>query len=126
MVTHGAGRGVTLGFPTANLEAIDTLLPGDGVYAGVGHAQRCWPAAINVGPNPTFGETTRKVEVHLVGCDDKLYGKPLELDFLSRIRDIQPFASVQELQAQLSRDVASVQKVVPPQAGNDPPTPNPG
>jgi len=112
MVTHGAGRGAKIGFPTANLEAIDTLLPGDGVYAGMGHNDGRWPAAINVGANPTFGETTRKVEVHLIGCDETLYGKPLELDFFSRIRDIQPFADVHDLQLQLASDVEQVKCVV--------------
>ncbi|NIP85396.1 MAG: bifunctional riboflavin kinase/FAD synthetase [Planctomycetales bacterium] len=113
MVTHGASRGTKIGFPTANLEAIDTLLPGDGVYAGVGHADAEWPAAINVGPNPTFGDSARKVEVHLLGCQTSLYGQPLELDFLSRIRDIHPFASVEQLQAQLGRDVQRVEALVP-------------
>ncbi|NIL98259.1 MAG: bifunctional riboflavin kinase/FAD synthetase [Planctomycetales bacterium] len=120
MVTHGAARGAKIGFPTANLEAIDTLLPGDGVYAGVGRAGTCWPAAINVGPNPTFGETARKVEVHLIGCEATLYGQPLELDFLSRIRDIQPFASVEDLQRQLSADVQRVQELVKRLAGSEP------
>jgi riboflavin kinase/FMN adenylyltransferase len=126
MVTHGAGRGAKIGIPTANLEAIDTLLPGDGVYAGLGHSERIWPAAINVGPNPTFGETAHKVEVHLIGCDETLYGKPLELDFFSRIRDIQPFPGVQQLQAQLARDVEQAKTVVAEVAGDashEPPKP---
>src|SRR5205814_9888758 len=57
MVTHGAGRGAKIGFPTANLSAIDTLLPALGVYAGraiVGNSS--YPAAINLGPSPTFGD----------------------------------------------------------------------
>ena len=66
MVRHGAARGAKIGFPTANVDAIDTLLPGDGVYAGRSEAEgTTWPAAINIGPNPTFGEHALKVEVHL-------------------------------------------------------------
>jgi riboflavin kinase/FMN adenylyltransferase len=113
MVTHGAGRGAKIGFPTANIEAIDTLLPGQGVYA----AQACtlggnWPAAANIGPNPTFGENALKVEVHLIDFAGSLYGQPLEIDFLARLRSIQPFASVGELQAQLARDMEAAQRVV--------------
>ena len=112
MVTHGAGRGDKIGFPTANLAAVDTLLPGVGVYAGLAlHDGAAWPAAINVGPNPTFGEQALKLEVHLIDFSGTLYGQPLEVDFLGRLRDIQPFANVAELQAQLRRDVDSARQM---------------
>ncbi len=107
MVTHGAKRGASLGFPTANLDAVDTLVPHVGVYAGIARSNgESWPAAINIGPNPTFGERTTKLEVHLVGFDRSLYGQPLEVDFLDRLRDIHSFGSVEELRSQLHRDVA--------------------
>jgi riboflavin kinase/FMN adenylyltransferase len=107
MVVHGAGRGMKLGVGTANLDAIDTLLPGAGVYAGRGWiAGSRWPAAINIGPNPTFGEGALKVEVHLVGWSGApLYGQPLEVDFLARLRNIQSFANVDELKKQLAIDI---------------------
>ncbi|HKD37184.1 MAG TPA: bifunctional riboflavin kinase/FAD synthetase [Pirellulales bacterium] len=112
MVRHGAARGAKLGFPTANLDAIDTLLPGPGVYAGAGIASGGrWPAAISVGPNPTFGEQRMKVEVHLIGFSDSLYGQPLEVDFAARLRDIQRFDSVAALKAQLERDVAAAARL---------------
>jgi riboflavin kinase / FMN adenylyltransferase len=111
MVRHGAARGAKIGFPTANLDAIDTLLPGLGVYAGRCKVEgRTWPAAINVGPNPTFGEQQLKVEVHLVGFHDSLYGQPLEVDFLARLRDIVQFAGLSALQSQLAQDVAATEK----------------
>ena len=54
-VVRGAGRGRTLGFPTANLGGIDTLLPSEGIYAGRALVDDAvWPAAISLGPNPTF------------------------------------------------------------------------
>lgn len=116
IVTHGAGRGAKLGFPTANIEGIDTLLPAHGVYVGianlnnkVGGVDRL-PAAINVGPNPTFGDSATKVEVHIIGIDRPLYGKPLEVDFLDRLREIRPFGSVDELVSQLRRDVAEAEE----------------
>jgi riboflavin kinase/FMN adenylyltransferase len=111
MVTHGAARGAKIGFPTANLEAIDTILPGMGVYAGRAHvsanhaSSSSFPAAINIGPSPTFGEDELRVEVHLIGFAGALYGQPLEVDFLARLRDIQPFPSVAALVAQLACDV---------------------
>jgi len=111
MVTHGARRGVKLGFPTANLEAIDTLLPAQGVYAARAYVPAGnWPAAVNIGPNPTFGEQSLKVEAHLVGFDGSLYGQPLEIEFLSRLRSIRPFESVEALKAQLNRDIAAAKE----------------
>jgi riboflavin kinase/FMN adenylyltransferase len=112
MVTHGAGRGAKLGFPTANLEAIDTVLPGQGVYAANAIAPAgVWPAAVNIGPNPTFGEQALKIEVHLIGFDGSLYGQPLEVDFLSRLRSIRPFESVAALKSQLQHDVAAAREI---------------
>jgi riboflavin kinase/FMN adenylyltransferase len=106
MVRHGAARGAKIGFPTANVDAVDTLLPAPGVYAGHSTvAGRVWPAAINIGPNPTFGEMALKVEVHLVGFHDSLYGQPLEVDFLARLRMIERFADVESLKRQLQKDI---------------------
>lgn len=113
MVAHGAGRGAKIGFATANVEAIDTLLPALGVYAGVAWvAGKGWPAAINIGPNPTFGEHALKVEVHLIDWHDSIYGEPLEVDFVARLRDIRKFNGIDELKAQLARDVAETVRVV--------------
>lgn len=112
LVTHGAGRGAELGFPTANLEGIDTLLPAHGVYAGVAWvAGRANPAALNLGPNPTFGDMATKVEVHLIDSQQTLYGQILEVDFLDRLRDTRSFASAHELKKQLQADVASAQNI---------------
>lgn len=108
MVTHGAGRGARIGFPTANVAAVDTLVPGNGVYAAAAWTLgRSWPAAVNIGPNPTFGEQTQKLEVHLIGFDGQLYGQPLEVDFLRRLRDTRPFAGVEPLKQQLAADVVA-------------------
>ena len=114
MVTHGAARGGKIGFPTANVDAIDTIMPGMGVYAGRAHVdggKSVWPAAINIGPTPTFGEEEARVEVHMIGYHGSIYGEPLEVDFLARLRDIQPFPSVADLQAQLSQDVERAQTI---------------
>ena len=108
MVTHGAGRGAKIGFPTANLEAIDTLLPADGVYAGRAFfdGQQA-AAAVHIGANPTFGDQARKVEVHLIDRDETLYNQPLEVEFTRRLRGVQTFASQAGLIEQLQSDVAA-------------------
>jgi riboflavin kinase / FMN adenylyltransferase len=111
-VGSGRQRGRTIGFPTANLERIETLLPGDGVYAvRVYRGSESWPGAANIGPNPTFGEAGRKVEVHLIGFQGDLLGQSLAVDFLERLRDTKPFPGVAELTAQLRRDVERAQSV---------------
>jgi riboflavin kinase / FMN adenylyltransferase len=112
MVTHGAGRGAKIGFPTANLGAIDTLLPAQGVYAGKAFINGAnYPAALNLGPSPTFGDETVRVEVHVIGLEDPLYGQPMEVDFLARLRDIRPFTSVDGLIEQIHRDVAETKRI---------------
>jgi riboflavin kinase/FMN adenylyltransferase len=113
MVVHGAGRGATIGFPTANLDAIDTLLPAPGVYAGRALVDgRLWPAAIHIGPNPTFGEGRLKVEAHLVDFSGPLYHQPLEIDFLARLRNVERFGDFQALVTQLQRDVEQSRAIV--------------
>jgi len=112
MVTHGAARGARIGFPTANLDAVDTLLPGVGVYAGAAEvAGKNYAAAINIGPNPTFGEDARKIEAHLLDFNDSIYGQPLEVEFFVKLRDTTPFNSLQELQDQLAKDVAATRQM---------------
>jgi riboflavin kinase / FMN adenylyltransferase len=119
---HGSGRGAAIGFPTANLEGIDTLLPAEGIYAARAYirptpcavadgtrsvpATIICPAAVNIGPNPTFGEGRLKIEAHLVGFQGDLYDRPMEIDFLARLREIKRFPSVDALLVQIAADVA--------------------
>jgi riboflavin kinase/FMN adenylyltransferase len=111
-VGTGQRRGTTLGFPTANLERIEMVIPADGVYAvRVPHGGEVWPGAANIGPNPTFGEQARKVEVHVIGFQGDLYGQPLAVDFLERLRDTRPFSGKDELVQQLHHDVEQARKL---------------
>jgi riboflavin kinase / FMN adenylyltransferase len=106
-VVRGAGRGAELGYPTANVDHIDTLLPAEGIYAARARTDDAWyPAAVSLGPNPTFSEGRLKVEVHLIGYDGIMYGRPLEVDFLARLREIRQFVSVASLVEQIAGDVA--------------------
>lgn len=105
-VTRGAERGRTIGFPTANLEHVPTVLPAEGVYAGRAQQGGCWFAAgINIGPNPTFGDQQPKLEVHLADFSGDLYGQMLRVEFLDRLRDTTRFNGVDELKAQLRNDM---------------------
>jgi len=82
-VVTGAKRGRTIGFPTANLGDVETLLPKEGVYAVRAVVDGVkYPAAANIGPNPTFGEAARKIEVHLLDFAGDLYEKPLTVEFV--------------------------------------------
>jgi riboflavin kinase/FMN adenylyltransferase len=111
-VGTGQRRGQTLGFPTANLERVPTLVPRDGVYAvRVSRGGTTWPGAANIGPNPTFGEQARKVEIHLIGFQGNLYDQALAVEFLERLRDTRPFAGVGPLVEQLRRDVEQARQL---------------
>jgi len=124
-VIHGQGRGIKLGYPTANIAGIDTLLPGEGIYAG-----QTWidgnshPTAMSVGGNPTFDESEQKVEAFLLGYHGDLYGRPIEIDFLARLRDIKRFDSAGQLIDQMALDVQETQRIVafaaPPSGGKRP------
>lgn len=113
-VVRGAGRGSKLGFPTANVEQVDTLLPPDGIY--VGKAWLCdgtaYNAAVSVGTNPTFNEQAMKVEVFLLDFDGDLYDRPLQVDFVARLRDTVKFNSAEELIVQMKRDVEETRRIV--------------
>jgi riboflavin kinase/FMN adenylyltransferase len=112
MVVRGAGRGMRIGFATANIEPVGMVLPPLGVYAGRAWLRdQSYVAAIHIGPNPTFGEERVKFEVHLVGYDQPLYGATLFVDFFDRLRGIRPFGDVAELQEQLRRDVETACRV---------------
>jgi riboflavin kinase/FMN adenylyltransferase len=112
-VSKGSERGKTIGFPTANLTHVVTVLPKDGVYAGVAiRGGQKWAAAINLGPNPTFGERRRKLEAHLLDFDGDLYDQSVEIEFVARIRDTQQFPDANSLKAQLEQDVSQVRDIV--------------
>jgi riboflavin kinase/FMN adenylyltransferase len=112
MVTHGAARGGKIGFPTANLDAIDTLVPDLGVYAGRSYVEgQVYWSAVHIGPNPTFSESHRKVESHLLDFEGSIYGKPIEVDFVARLRDIHRFDSAEELVEQLKSDIKSTRTI---------------
>lgn len=113
-VVRGEQRGRTIGYPTANLDHRDLLLPADGVYAGVGHLPdgSCRSAAISVGTKPMFspisGLNERLCEVFIIDHDGALdeYGWPLRVTLDRWLREQMSFATLDGLLEQMRRDVA--------------------
>lgn len=107
VVVHGEGRGRTLGFATANVAVhqTDKLLPLEGIYA-VRAATRSHlgPGLLHLGPRPTFRGSPPSIELHLLEFEGELYGEPVRVEFLTRLRDVKPFGSAAELVEQMRRD----------------------
>ncbi len=110
-VVVGDRRGRTLGFPTANLEPENELVPANGVYATrvrfldpSASGARSWPAVTNVGTRPTFAVGRVGVETHLLDWDGDLYGRPLEIGFVARLREERRFPDVEALRRQIAAD----------------------
>jgi riboflavin kinase/FMN adenylyltransferase len=115
LVTHGMNRGAAMGFPTANLDGIDTLVPAAGVYAAVAWWQDSpYAAAVNIGGNPTFSEAEHKFEVHMLDFNEIIYGQVLSVDILSRLRGVETFGNKAALLAQVQQDIVAVRKVAVP------------
>jgi riboflavin kinase/FMN adenylyltransferase len=109
-VVEGDKRGRTLGFPTANVvPSEEYAYPGHGVYAAFANGI---PAAVNVGVRPTF-ETGRGVliESYLIDHDSDLYGQTLRIAFVARLRGEKRFPGVEELVAQMHRDVEAAREL---------------
>jgi len=105
-VMRGDQRGRTLGFPTANLCTENELLPPHGVYATTARVGSVvYPSVTNVGTRPTVDQSGRTVvETHLFDLDRDLYGQPLRIGFVQRLRDERAFESLDALRAQIDAD----------------------
>ncbi|MCB0323848.1 MAG: riboflavin biosynthesis protein RibF [Bdellovibrionales bacterium] len=111
-VIQGDERGRTLGFPTANIACGEMLLPPNGVYAVTARIDgKAHPAVCNIGVRPTFDGSKRLLEVHVLDASDlQLYGKWLEVEFISLIREERRFPGPEQLQAQIAADIAVARK----------------
>ena len=111
-VVHGAALGRKLGFPTANIEPDEPmqLLPLNGVYEVTATLEgKQYKGVLNVGTKPTVtGEGHRTVELFIIDFEDNIYGCNIEVSFVRRLREERRFASLDELKAQIAKDVASV------------------
>lgn len=125
VVVRGQKRGRDLGYPTANVDCgQQAAIPADGVYAawftrrgyetpesGL-QADRPYPAAVSVGTNPTFSGQVRTVEAFVLDQDVDLYGQHVTVDFVARLRPMEPFDSVDELIVAMARDADRAREVL--------------
>ncbi|MDN5759077.1 MAG: bifunctional riboflavin kinase/FAD synthetase [Tomitella sp.] len=125
VVVRGERRGRDLGYPTANVDCAPyTAIPADGVYAAwftrFGYetadatlvAGTPYPAAVSVGTNPTFSGHVRTVEAFVLDMDTDLYGQHVAVDFVARLRPMEPFDSVAELITAMAGDVENTRAVL--------------
>lgn len=115
IVVRGDQRGVTLGFPTANLQVSKRVaVPAQGVYAG--HLRMAdgtrLPAVTNVGTNPTFGGQELRIEAHVIDWEGDLYGMEVAVEFSHRLREERKFSGVDPLIAQINADVESARRIL--------------
>jgi riboflavin kinase/FMN adenylyltransferase len=113
VVGTGDRRGRTIGFPTANLEAVTELIPPDGVYAVVvdrvasAGSTRIGAGVMNIGVRPTVAaDPKRTLEAHLFDFAEDIYGQRLRVHLVRRLRDERRFDGLEALKAQIARDVA--------------------
>ena len=113
VVVAGNQMGRTMGFPTANMQLYEPLklVPANGVYAveaevlGTTYKGMC-----NIGMRPTVGGASRTIETHILDFDQDIYGLPLRIRFLRRIRDERKFPSLEALREQLTLDALNCKK----------------
>ena len=120
-VQRGAGRGRTLGFPTANLRPDRPLALAGGVYAARARWDgRSADAVVNIGYRPTFEESQYWIEAYLFDFSGDLYDRTLRLDFLSRIRPEMKFPGIEALKAQVQADMGEARRLLRAHAGTPP------
>ena len=105
-VISGHKTGQAIGFPTANIDTSKVQIPGTGVYAvRMIYQNNSFGAVANIGFNPTFHRDRLSVEVHIFDFNQVIYGKEVEVEFISRIRSEIEFKSKDELVVQIKKDI---------------------
>lgn len=115
VVIRGEGRGRKIGFPTANLQLDQKLHLPNGVYATEAYYQgRKYASVTNIGVRPTFhaDASAPLIETHLIDTFADLYGGALEIRFVKRLRAEKKFSGVEELTAQISKDIEAARGIL--------------
>ena len=111
-VVRGDARGREIGFPTANLDTPNELLPPAGVYATTAAIEGIeLPSVTNIGVRPTFGGGAMRVETHLLTGSKDLYDTRMRLSFVQRLRDERAFPDVDALRAQIEADCRAARRL---------------
>lgn len=114
-VVHGAGRGISLGFPTANLQPNSKrkLIPANGVYAvSVKLENKVYFGVMNIGFRPTFNQTPHAItEVHVLDFNKDIYGENITIEFVKRLRDEKKFGGKEELIKQIKDDIQKTKEI---------------
>jgi riboflavin kinase/FMN adenylyltransferase len=112
-VIPGRKRGVSLGFPTANIRMPPLTSPRTGVYVIEAEVDgKRYGGAANLGYNPTFGDTELSLEAHLFDFNQDIYGKPITIRFIDRLRDERRFSGPEELSEQIKKDVETAKRIL--------------
>ena len=112
-VVHGDGRGREIGFPTANIETQNQVYPPNGVYAIRAKLEERWlDGVLNIGIRPTFSGVNIQVEGHFFNFDETIYGKPVEIFFVEKIRSERKFPNPEFLIQQIQRDIAAATEIL--------------
>ena len=110
-VVPGVGRGHKLGFPTANLESPNEILP-PGVFATrLINKGKAWNSVTNIGRRPTFGASEQVVETHILGASPRLYGACVRLSFIGRLREERVFRGPKALAGAIRGDIAAARRL---------------
>lgn len=116
-VTPGQHVGRELGFPTANIDPHNEVIPRLGVYAAFALLEdgSMEKGVANVGVRPTLsqqGDGGPVIEVHLIDFERKLYGETVEVFFVARIRDERRFSNIDELRCKITEDVTHARRIL--------------
>ncbi len=113
VVAKGDGRGSGLGFPTANIYPKNEIMLKNGVYAAYVFLKgKKYKAAVNVGFNPTFKGKDKHIEAFLINFDKDIYGQKIEIEFMQFVRSEQRFKRVEDLIAQIGKDVKQIETIL--------------
>ncbi len=113
MVVQGAGRGKTLGFPTANLGEPAETVPGAGIYATrTGWRGKLYDSVTHVGVIPTFDVDVPGIETFLFDFEGDMTGGRIEVFFIQKFRDTKKFDSPEELKRQIAQDCEKARELL--------------